>query len=452
MTDPEIITYQLNYFKPLIDKAIKFTENYVSEHKLILTGGMAIDLALRQKGESIYDDDALPDYDIVSDTNLEHANTLAKLLCNEGFPDISVVAAVHITTLRVRIKRTVLLDATYIPSECFSKIPYIDVGHLRVIHPHYQFIDQRLSLSSLLADTGLSLNVFNRLSKDITRNNILRSMYPIESTETKQQMRTIGIPLSLIAIDPKNIKRFNEDVFAYTGNTCIAGYLGYLLMEGIASGVKSWKLTNSTLTISIPNDIPIRLLSCDIESLKKYTDGMDTYRPLINIKPASYSNRDYEFVDTYGSRISCNMIKLSEDIDVCVASVDYLLMELLRDRIYIQEEPYSSYYNKLVTIVDNMRSVESDPIWWPSLNMYGITDLPESRVAMIESMMDEEKTLSLKPRNSYPSAPRCATRDEFEKIGSHYFMIDGQKDNSLKHTNYKYIMEAFSKFINKKRN
>lgn len=451
MADPDIITYQLNYFKPLIDRAIKITEDYVSQHKLILTGGMAIDLALRQKGESIYDDDALPDYDIVSDKNLDHANELARILCNDGFPDISVVSAVHITTVRVRIKRTVLLDATYIPPECFAKIPFIDVGHLRVIHPHYQLIDQRLSLSALLADTGLSLNVFNRLAKDIGRNNILRSVYPIESTPTKLRMRTIGIPLSLIALDSESMKQLDQDVFAYTGNTCIAGYLGYLIMMGLGTNARNWKLSKSTLTISIPNDVPIRFLSCRIENLKEYTNDMDRYRPLINIKPATFGNADYEFVDTYGSRISCNIVELEEGVKVCVASTDYLLMELLRDRIYVQSEPYTSFYNELVSLVDNMRTKDSDPMWWPSLNMYGMADLPESRVAMIESLMDEDKQLSLKPRNSYPSAPKCMTRDGFERTTSHYFMIDGKKDNSLKHTNYKYIIDSFAKYVDKKR-
>ena len=175
--DPEIILYQHNYFKPTLDKAIQITEKYVSDHKLILTGGMAIDLALRLKGESIYSDDAIPDYDVVSDKNLYHATELAKILCMQKIPDINVINAVHITTLRVRYKNNVLLDATYLPENIYKQIPYLDVDHLRVIHPHYQFIDQRLSLSMLMVDTGLSFNVFNRLKKDLTKNKFILNKY-----------------------------------------------------------------------------------------------------------------------------------------------------------------------------------------------------------------------------------------------------------------------------------
>lgn len=451
MADPEVILHQLNYFKPLIDQAIKITEDYVSKHKLILTGGMAIDLALRMKGDSIYDDDALPDYDIISDKNLDHANELAQILCNQGFPDISVIAAAHITTVRVRIKRVTLLDATYIPPECYSKIPYLDVNHLRIIHPHYQLIDQRRSLSHLLEDTGLSLNVFNRLVKDVKRNNILRSAYPIDSNNSKIQTRTIGIPLSLIKVDEAKVNKVDEEAFVYTGNTCLAGYVGYLIMLAQYNNKTNWSIDKTTLNVKVPNNIPVRFLSCAIDKLQEYVDDMDKYRPLINIKPASYSNKDFEFVDTYGSRISCNIIKLSDEISVCVASVDYLLMEFLRDRIYVSEEPYSAYYNELVNVVDEMRDKDSHAIWWPSMNCYGQIDLPETKIAMIESIMDEEKKLSLKPRNSYPVAPKCAVRDGFQQTDSHYFLIDGAKDNKMKHTNYAYIMEAFSKYLAKKR-
>lgn len=99
MQDPDTVLYQLNYYKHLIDKAMAMTEQYVSEHKLILTGGMAIDIALRAKGGGIYDVDSIPDYDIISDKNVEHANALVRVLCNEGLPDIAVISAQSLPNL-----------------------------------------------------------------------------------------------------------------------------------------------------------------------------------------------------------------------------------------------------------------------------------------------------------------------------------------------------------------
>ncbi len=449
MQDPDIVLYQHDHFKPLVDRAIKLTEEYVSKHKLILTGGMAIDLALRAKGESIYADDAIPDYDIISDQNLMHANALAEILCNDGMPDIRVINAFHVTTLRVYMKKTVLLDATYIPTERFKQIPYLDVDHLRVVHPHYQFIDQRLSLSNLLNDTGISLNVFNRLKKDMHRNALLRQMYPIESTFDMKSLKYkhLSIPLDLIVIDIAYLTQIDENAVLYTGSTCVAGYVALMLYSPNAK----WSLTDSSLEIDIPEDMHARFLCCDINQVAKYIKNPTMYRPLINIKPATQVVGDFEFADTYGARIGCNILKLSDKVHICVASVDYILMELLRDRIYVNEEPYSKLYSDFVDIVDKMRETESELKWWPSLDCYGFENFPEAKILMLERIMDPTSFNNLKPRNSYPSPPKCLTRDNFVPEDSHYFRMDGTMDKSLKHTNYKYVLDEFRHFVDKKR-
>jgi hypothetical protein len=451
MQDPDIVLYQLNYYKPLIDRAIKLTEEYVSKHKLILTGGMAIDLALRLKGLSIYAEDTLPDYDIISDENLTHANALAEILCKEGLPDINVINAAHVTTVRVRMKRVVLLDATYIPSIRFKQIPFLDVGHLRVVHPHYQFIDQRLSLSQLLMDTGASLNVFNRLSKDIKRNALLRSVYPIDYNPIKIKTREVRIPLKVIQIMPPDVNQLNEDAFIYTGPTCICGYVAMVLLLNKSKPV--WTLTESELIIAIPADMPISILTCDIDRALKLTKlsikKAKTYRPLINLKPIAICGDGYEIVDTYGHRIGCNFIDLSPTVRVCVASSDYLLMELLRDRVYINAEPYSTFYHTLLTTVDKMRELSYDSLWWPSLNCYGSTDIPEYKMIMLERILTPGAVNELRPRNSYLHEPQCRPRTGFDQAMSHYFQIDGNEDSSIVHTSHKNIIEDFELFVKK---
>ena len=453
MKDPDLILYQLNYYKPLIDRAINLTRAYVSTHKLILTGGMSIDLALRAKGQSIYDDDTLPDYDIISDQNLIHANALAEIMCKEGLPDINVINAVHITTVRVRMKNIVFLDATYIPPSCMEKIPYLDVDDLRIVHPHYQFIDQRLSLATLLADTGISLNVFNRLKKDVKRNSLLRGEYPIQSSQKPMKMKTVKIPLELIQVKEERLEQTGSETFIYTGPSCVVGYLGYHIMTALYNNTLSaLKITEDELEVSIPDTEHVRILSCAIVSLSAFIKRPKMYRPLINLKPISQVAGDYEYVDSYGSRISCNIVNLSDKLRVCVGSVDYLLMEMLRDRIYINDEPYSMLYTNLVSIVDTMRlNKDSDPVWWPSLNCYGITNLPEYRVFALEKIMNSESAKSLRPKNSYPLAPKCATKTGFQQEDSHYFRIDGREDATLDHSSYLDIIKSFHDYLDKKR-
>lgn len=485
MQDPDIILYESNLYKPIIDKANKLTEAYVSEHKLILTGGMAIDLALRAKGDQIYDDNAVPDFDIISDHNLDHANALAKILCNEGIPDVNVINAIHITTVRVRVRNIPFLDATYIPTKCFERIPYLDIGQFRVVHPFYQFIDQRLSLSALMAEFGGSTNSDHRFIKDITRNELLRSYYAIEN-QNKVEMYPVLIPLNKIKIDVDKLMELN-DAFIYTGNSCIAGYAAISIL------LDKFKLKDDHVEVMMPKDMPIRLLTCDSTFIEAHTKRPKIFRPLLNLKPITLKEKSYEYVDTYGMRVSANMIKLSSEISVCIAGVDYLLMELLRDRIYISEEPFSSTYNEIVKIVDKHRNNESnleilkkfdqalleqllegtdkdldeeqimklkmhldkqigaDAKWLPTSNIYGKDFLPEYRMAMLEKLIDPERYKTLKPKNSYLSEPECKTKTGFNFDDSHYYNIDGSEDNTIIHTNYKHIVESFHDLVNQKK-
>jgi len=453
MDNPDILMYQLNYYKPQLDKAIKLTEQYVHDHKLMLTGGMAIDLALRAKKSSIYSDDELPDYDILSDQNLYHAHELAKILCENKLPDINVINAVHITTVRVRIRRDVLLDATYIPSTIFNKIPYLDTDHLRVVHPHFQFIDQRSSLGMLMLDKGLTLNVINRLEKDIARNNLLREYYPIEASEYPINYSTVSIPLKYIRLENNKLNQIDPDAFIYTGASCICGYVAYYLyMNKVEPDNFPIVINNDNLEVRCPDNLKFSILSYNIEELSDLLHNPTTYRQLLSIKAITLSDDKYEIIDSYGLRVGCYIFKLPNGDDICVASADYILAELLRDRIFVNKEPYTTFYEKFVNIVSSMRDKHSDPIWYPSINCYGYDNLPEFKAFALEKIISPDTSNALKPRNEYLRNPQCFIRDEtFDTMKSHYFRIDGAEDKSILHTNYKYIVSAYAEFLKNKR-
>ncbi len=453
MDKPDILMYQHNFYKPLLDKAIKLTEQYVSDHKLILTGGMAIDLALRLKNKSIYSDDQLPDYDVLSDQNLFHAHELARILCENEIPNVNVINAVHITTVRVRIKRDVLLDATYVPASIYNKIPYLDAGNLRVVHPHYQFIDQRSSLGMLMLDKGLTLNIFNRLEKDIERNDLLREEYPIQSSLPEIKYTNLSIPLKYIQIKHELLNQIDDNAFIYTGPSCITGYAAFYLYMNIVEP-KKYPITinNDNLEIKCPDNFKFSLLSYDIDAISNLLHNPKTYRQLLSLKPISLSDDRYEIIDSYGIRISCFIFKLPNGMDVCVSSTDYILSEFLRDRTYVSKEPYTSFYCSLLEIVSNMRTKHSDNIWFPSINCYGFDNLPEYKVFDLERIVYPDNSSNLKPKNEYLRNPLCLIKNEvFDSIQSHYFKIDGAEDDSIKHTNYKYIVSAFNELVKNNR-
>ncbi len=482
INNPELLIYKLDFNNSIIEKALSITANYVAEHKLILTGGTAIDMVLRSKGSSIYDENALPDYDIISENNLLHATALAEILCKEGITEINVINAIHITTMRVRVKNITLLDATFIPEILIKKIPYLDIGRFRIVHPNFQKIDQRLSLSTLMSDTGISLNIFNRLSKDIERNKILREYFEINNDKQmynseiipnniKIFTNRIKLPIKLIKYDPIYMNIINEYCFIYTGDVCVSGFLSYALyynefckknkpLDGTIN--PNIKINNEYIEFDLPKEASISILNCSnkaIETLKLLSgvnpDKFKKYNKLTNVKPISIKtkiNNQYymEVSDTYGYRFS------SFNLDgIITTSTDYILMEFLRDRIYTESDSLrainSMYYESLLKMIlyiqnntkpNEKKEIEIDElIWYPSINCYGYDILPEYKVFGMEKILHPEEASKFKPKNSYLNIPQCLTKSKFDNSLSHYFLIDGQENPEIIHTNLKYIVD-----------
>ena len=179
-------------YENIITKNDKFTEDtyialglvkkYVCENKLLIVGGMAIDFALRLKGEKLYEDDVLPDYDFYSPNYNTDAYHIAEKLKKAGLNNISVINANHISTMRVRVNYTVVADVTYMPKNIFDKLPFLVYRDIRIIHPQYQMIDQHRALSYPYENPPWEV-ITHRWKKDAGRYDLLYSYFPLKDKD-----------------------------------------------------------------------------------------------------------------------------------------------------------------------------------------------------------------------------------------------------------------------------
>lgn len=116
-----------------------------------------------------------------------------------------------------------------------------------------------------MPSTGPSLNVLNRLHKDVIRNNILREFYPHKSTVENMPTGSVSIPFDLIRIDDKSKQVIDKDAFVHTGAVCIAGYVGMALLLSTKETPPD-TLTDRELMVKVGE--PVRLLTCDNKSLR----------------------------------------------------------------------------------------------------------------------------------------------------------------------------------------
>ncbi len=178
--DSERVLFDLNSNRDILQSCLDTVAGYVRDNGLLVVGGMAIDFALRLKGEQLYGDNAVPDYDVVDNDNIKHANAVGELLCNMGVSDVAIVPAIHKTTVRVQALGYTVFDVTFVPKFLYDKIPSKTIDGFRFIDPVYQKIDQFTSLALLWDITGPSFNILNRFKKDIKRKEMLNRHYRLE--------------------------------------------------------------------------------------------------------------------------------------------------------------------------------------------------------------------------------------------------------------------------------
>jgi hypothetical protein len=173
------IVFDADMDKDMVLSALEIVKLYIIRNKRILVGGMSIDLALRKKGKQLYPDNTLPDYDFFSPQFHHDAYDIANELAGAGLTNISVINGLHASTMRVRVKFHVVADCTYIPQNIYDGLPTVAYEAFKLVHPHYQMLNQHLSLSSPYS--GAPRETISRWGKDLTRYDILDREYPVDS-------------------------------------------------------------------------------------------------------------------------------------------------------------------------------------------------------------------------------------------------------------------------------
>ena len=161
------------------------------ERRMVLFGGLAIDLALRAAGRPpLYSDDELPDYDWLAEDSVRAAYDLAERLQRLGFRQVAAIRAIHVQTMRVRTDFRYVADVGYMGG-LLARVPQLEVGapdprapgggpaaRVRVVHPDYQRIDMHLAFCFPYKGAPRE-DVFHRWGKDAERLERLDEAYPL---------------------------------------------------------------------------------------------------------------------------------------------------------------------------------------------------------------------------------------------------------------------------------
>jgi hypothetical protein len=451
-----------------INAALDVVKLFIIDKDLIMVGGMAIDLALRLRGDRIYTDDQLPDYDFYSPNHAADAYELASILCSKGFTNISCINAQHITTMRVRVDFETVADITYCPMRVYSRVPTLVYDKLRIVHPHWQMSDQHSSLSIPFENPGREV-IFHRWKKDMLRYDKLYKQYPVVPVlEIPDYISDTGITL-----ETKNTDKYT------TGGEVLRTYRRTVERENLAKTLEienqsvtvplekisgslicgwaaiDYKVDGDNVILSIPIGESINVASCDyIQFLKKHGLDVIEYRSeylgklprcvtcMSDIKDSGGVFKKIEISDIYGVLVSAKLISKKHNVWVC--NLQYTMMYLLvrifsssnPSIVFTAEEQYLRCRNLIMSGA------------YPSIDVYGECNFTHSYLNSIKKSKEiiySIKAKQLQPVNMYPKPPACINNKEFNPECSEYFMTDAKTMESF----MKWTVNPYPEYTNK---
>jgi len=166
--------------------AIELVLKFVANTGCVIYGGTAMDMALREAGSKLYDDEMrFADIDFYSPDNVNHAYDLVDLLRDNGFEEARCLFATHVTTMRVDVGNyNWIADISYVPETQFKCIKTLSTDGIKFVHPDFQRIDLHNPFSFPYMDAPREA-IFHRWKKDMKRLNLINTFYPIKGPKTK---------------------------------------------------------------------------------------------------------------------------------------------------------------------------------------------------------------------------------------------------------------------------
>ncbi len=455
-SEDELIFKYLNVKEELFF-VLNIVKKYIIENKLIVTGGFALDLSLRSKNSFIYDKFTIPDYDVLSDQHLYHCNTLGALLCNLNRFDVDIINAIHNTTMRIKVFGYTVFDCTYIPSDIINKLPLYNYNNFVLIHPHFQMIDQYLSLSYLFNITGPNYNYNARLKKDYDRNKLIKKYFPqdllsdLTTNETNlnditsNKFITITIPLlylydgnykydiykndkkieTISSLTNYDTKKYLKDEYWFitTHKICCGPLLSYLLLiydKNSNDEIKkliSLDIKNEALIIKINekykkiifpdlmvNDVDyllniIQNIESDtkINTLENFTTFKEKNK-ILDIIPNSYNNNILNVYDITSKNMTLDVVNV-KGYNFLICSPMYIVTMFLF-KSFIVDDIYTHLY------------VDVSRYSYITLSSFQTHNLNDEQIWFLNNLYkDTNKNIS-KPKKNYLKKNDCKIKED----------------------------------------
>jgi hypothetical protein len=202
-------------------KIEKIVENFIKEKNLIIYGGMAIDVLIKNKtnGEFFYYDEfELPDYDVFSLNNVNDAIELSNIL-NKSYNKIAIKTGIKGKTKKifVNLDPSAIIDITSVTANFINKLNTVNIRGITYAGPQYLKIDQYQNLSE-----NVFIDYF-RIKKAYKKILLLERFFPLKKVDIPKQ----------ISIKKKIPIRFRKGEIIFGGDYALKNYYNDIIIDTI---------------------------------------------------------------------------------------------------------------------------------------------------------------------------------------------------------------------------
>ena len=390
----DCVKYERHIDKEMINSSLNIVRKFISKRGYLLVGGQAIDYALRLKGSELYDECTFPDYDFLAPDSVAAAYDLGEILAKD-YENISVINAIHPSTMRVRINFIVVADITYCPQNVFDVIPTLNYKGMNIVHPLFQRLDMHNSLCNPF-DNPPRETIFHRWEKDLKRRMMFDEFYPVTMIKSKNFSTT------------SSIKEKTTVDLTMLEDSLITGFVAYWIL------MKHYSVTTSLMPkVEFTDDnlecnYPITLVKDDPQDL--YEKGYDHYASWLEKRPDMWVIKNVQIYNSSSLSISYDVINLKvngKSRDFHVANNEHIMQYFLTMFFETGEKTYFDYYENLYKLSIEFKMPLSVKVF-ASKKDFHLTEY--SKRSTYNDIYNKKETS--RPLNYFP--PRNTRPDDFD--------------------------------------
>ena len=432
----KVIDVKITPTKEKMMGAAKIVREYIIKNKRKVFGGMAINEAITSKNpkKTLYTSDDFPDYDFYSPEPIKDCITIANLLVEAGFKEVSAKEAFHSNTYKVtaELYENELADISYVWSFNYHKIPTFVVKGIHYVRPEFQIMDMYRILNNPM--TG-----WLKVEKNYARCQLLESLYLIK---TKKEISKLSYNKKSIDIPKYLTSHFNKliDDFLKVRNDIIV--IGNLAYNNLIETSKIYNMKEKLIPISkisiYTNNYDNVYADC-ISFIKKNLDksgilSVDQYNPFLELygKSTSININNHNIITIYSTHI-CQPYYLNNGIKY--ASYHLTLLHLYATRFKAYTLNQRNDISVLTFMIENLQY--SREYFYKKNKKIGIEKTPYQEL-QIECMGNEirtpfyemvQRTKQNKSFRYFPTTGKTKTYKEMMKTKIIFPNYSGNKKN-----------------------